>query len=130
MEKVDFLDAADKMEGSRDTGAQLFCGMLRAVGVDARLMCSLQPLQFRAIEKIATPQRQYVMKIPEYGARPKTPEIDHTRLSDEVASPISVGSYGGRSRYEDGQSHQSANDTTRLPERSKGEAAGSNYSTC
>lgn len=34
------------LKGSRDLGAQLYCALLRSVGVDARLVCSLQPLSF------------------------------------------------------------------------------------
>lgn len=34
------------MNGSRDVGAQLFCALLRAAGVETRLVCSLQPLSF------------------------------------------------------------------------------------
>lgn len=32
------------LQGSRDVGAQLYCAMLRSVGVRARLVCSMQPL--------------------------------------------------------------------------------------
>ena len=44
MDRSDFIKAAKKMEGSQDTGNQLFCAMLRAAGVETRLVCSLQPL--------------------------------------------------------------------------------------
>jgi xeroderma pigmentosum group C-complementing protein len=40
------LDAAKTKSGSRDIGAWLFVSLLRSVGVEARLVCSLQPLQF------------------------------------------------------------------------------------
>lgn len=40
----DFREAATVLEGSRDMGAQLFCALLRSAGVEARLVCSLQPL--------------------------------------------------------------------------------------
>ncbi|GKZ21956.1 hypothetical protein AbraIFM66951_007276 [Aspergillus brasiliensis] len=43
------------MQGSRDFGAQLFCALLRSVGVEARLVCSLQPLPFRDKTKDAAP---------------------------------------------------------------------------
>jgi xeroderma pigmentosum group C-complementing protein len=58
MEKADFRDHARKPEGSRDIGAQLFCALLRSVGVTARLVCSLQPLPFNfaASTKGTTPQ--------------------------------------------------------------------------
>ncbi|GAB1315995.1 hypothetical protein MFIFM68171_06205 [Madurella fahalii] len=44
LEKSDFLEAARTLKGSRDVGAQLFCALLRSAGVNARLVCSLQPL--------------------------------------------------------------------------------------
>ncbi|KAH7057019.1 hypothetical protein B0J12DRAFT_401229 [Macrophomina phaseolina] len=46
MDISDFRKAAIAFEGSADTGAMLFCAFLRAVGVEARLVCSLQPLPF------------------------------------------------------------------------------------
>ncbi|KAJ4393926.1 hypothetical protein N0V93_003143 [Gnomoniopsis smithogilvyi] len=44
--KKDFRKAARTLKGSRDVGAMLFCALLRAVGVEVRLVCSLQPLAF------------------------------------------------------------------------------------
>ncbi|CAJ2505325.1 Uu.00g127190.m01.CDS01 [Anthostomella pinea] len=46
MEKSDFREAANSLQGSRDVGAQLYCALLRSAGVEARLVCSLQPLSF------------------------------------------------------------------------------------
>lgn len=40
------VQAARTKSGSRDVGAWLFTSLLRSVGVEARLVCSLQPLQF------------------------------------------------------------------------------------
>ncbi|KAL1895095.1 hypothetical protein Sste5346_005517 [Sporothrix stenoceras] len=37
LDKDDFIAAAKSMEGSRDVGAQLFCALLRAAGVETRL---------------------------------------------------------------------------------------------
>jgi xeroderma pigmentosum group C-complementing protein len=45
-DRDDFQKAAKRLSGSRDTGAQLFCALLRAAGVETRLICSLQPLSF------------------------------------------------------------------------------------
>ncbi|OAA70551.1 nitrilase [Cordyceps fumosorosea ARSEF 2679] len=45
-DRQDFRRAAATMQGSRDVGAQLYCALLRGVGVRARLVCSLQPLAF------------------------------------------------------------------------------------
>jgi xeroderma pigmentosum group C-complementing protein len=46
--KDDFKNAAKTLKGSRDTGAQLYCALLRGAGLDVRLVCSLQPLSFQA----------------------------------------------------------------------------------
>ncbi|KAI0112491.1 Rad4-domain-containing protein [Nemania sp. FL0031] len=46
LEKSDFQEAAKSLSGSRDVGAQLYCALLRTAGVEARLVCSLQPLSF------------------------------------------------------------------------------------
>lgn len=40
----DFRDAARSRTGSRDVAAQLFCAMLRGLGLSARLVFSVQPL--------------------------------------------------------------------------------------
>ncbi|KAF5670573.1 xeroderma pigmentosum group c complementing factor [Fusarium heterosporum] len=44
LDREDFREAAKKLQGSRDVGAQLYCALLRGAGVRARLVCSLQPL--------------------------------------------------------------------------------------
>ena len=56
MQKSDFRDSATKLKASRDVGAQFFCALLRLAGVDARLVCSLQPLPFAANTKGTAPQ--------------------------------------------------------------------------
>ena len=57
MQMYDFRAAATKLQASRDTGAQLFCTMLRSTGIEARLVCSLQPLPFTATIKGTTPMK-------------------------------------------------------------------------
>lgn len=58
MDRSDFIRAAKKLEGSQDTGNQLFCAMLRSIGVEARLVCSLQPLPATStVAKTTTPQK-------------------------------------------------------------------------
>ncbi|KAI4202983.1 MAG: hypothetical protein LQ350_002200 [Teloschistes chrysophthalmus] len=42
----DFRDHAKKCEGSRDVGVQLFVALLRGLGLEARLVASLQPVGF------------------------------------------------------------------------------------
>lgn len=56
LDRGEFMKAAKKRAGSRDLGAQLFCAMLRRAGVDARLVCSLQPLSFASAPPAQKPQ--------------------------------------------------------------------------
>ncbi|KAF7715995.1 Uncharacterized protein PECH_004578 [Penicillium ucsense] len=44
--KEEFRTAAERMQGSRDLGAQLFTALIRALKIEARLVGSLQPLGF------------------------------------------------------------------------------------
>ncbi|PYI12646.1 Rad4-domain-containing protein [Aspergillus sclerotiicarbonarius CBS 121057] len=53
LSREDFLKQAKTFQGSRDFGAQLFCALLRSVGVEARLVCSLQPLPFSGTTSVA-----------------------------------------------------------------------------
>jgi xeroderma pigmentosum group C-complementing protein len=46
LDRGDFRDAARTLKGSRDMGAQLYCALLRSLGIRTRLVCSLQPLSF------------------------------------------------------------------------------------
>src|SRR5271156_2372516 len=60
------MNAAKTKSGSRDMGAWLFTALLRSVGVQTRLVCSLQPLQFGFLNEgprqtfysLETPQQQ------------------------------------------------------------------------
>ncbi|CCU74662.1 DNA repair protein Rad4 [Blumeria hordei DH14] len=42
----EYKEQAKKLEGSRDFGAQLFTALLRAIGLEVRMVSSLQPLGF------------------------------------------------------------------------------------
>ena len=44
--KEDLKNLAKRCEGSRDVGAQLFLALVRGLGIDARLVASLQPVGF------------------------------------------------------------------------------------
>lgn len=57
MDKQDFRAAAAALQGSQDVGAQLFCALLRGIGVEARLVCSLQCLPFNSAAQVSTPQK-------------------------------------------------------------------------
>lgn len=81
--KEDFRSQAKTMQGSADFGAQLFCTLLRSASIDARLVCSLQPLPFAGILKGMTP------------SKPKSKEIvvssdlNDTPMNDPEKSPAS-----------------------------------------
>lgn len=75
MQKSDFLTAARKLRGSRDVGAQLFCALLRAAGVDARLVCSLLCLPFQSAQKMALTQVMHnASSLPRHRSQEATPE--------------------------------------------------------
>lgn len=87
MDLADFATAAKDLEGSQDTGNQLFCAMLRAAGVEARLVCSLQTLPFaNPPPKSATPVKK---KKPAIFAIASDTDPN---LSDASASDGGVGS--------------------------------------
>ncbi|PLB41700.1 putative DNA repair protein Rad4 [Aspergillus candidus] len=58
LSKDDFLAQARNLQGSRDFGAQLFCALLRSAAVEARLVCSLQPLPFSGAVTDRTPAKK------------------------------------------------------------------------
>ncbi|KAI7699218.1 Rad4-domain-containing protein [Hortaea werneckii] len=60
MDRADFIRASKRLKGSQDIGNQLFCALLRAAGVDARMVCSLQPLPFASstAKPSSTPQKK------------------------------------------------------------------------
>ena len=73
----DFRDIAATLRGSRDVGAQLFCALLRSVGVDARLVCSLQLLPFRPAQKMTMSRvRRRIHKVPDQASRQATPYME------------------------------------------------------
>ncbi|CRG90811.1 DNA repair protein rhp41 [Talaromyces islandicus] len=57
LSKEDFRKQAEKLQGSRDFGAQLFCAMLRSAAVEARLVCSIQVLPFSGVAKGMSPEK-------------------------------------------------------------------------
>ncbi|KAL1652484.1 hypothetical protein SLS61_005090 [Didymella pomorum] len=57
MDKDDFRTAARTLQGSNDVGGQLFCALLRGIGIETRLVCSLQELPFASAAQPSTPQK-------------------------------------------------------------------------
>ena len=93
VDSSDFITAAQSLEGSQDMANQLFCAMLRSAGVDARIVCSLQPLPFSSVPKAATPKKTAkarVMALPPYDhpARSHANEEDAAVSSSRVIGKV------------------------------------------
>ena len=74
LSREDFRKQSKTMQGSRDFGAQLFCALLRSVAVEARLVCSLQPLPFSGTVKDMPPSKaapQYISISSDNHEKPK-----------------------------------------------------------
>ncbi|KAK5724609.1 hypothetical protein LTR15_004655 [Elasticomyces elasticus] len=89
MDRSDFISASRKLAGSQDTGNQLFCALLRGVGVEARVVCSLQVLAFATATVKSTPAKPAKKIVYASAAASGT---DHNSASDNSADDRSVGS--------------------------------------
>ena len=94
VDRSDFITASRKLEGSQDMGNQLFCALLRAIGVEARVVCSLQVLPFASVTVKTTPQK--VVKKTVF-ASASASDTDH-HLSDASVSDASVKGPSGVGR--------------------------------
>ncbi|KAL8994372.1 MAG: hypothetical protein Q9169_005636 [Polycauliona sp. 2 TL-2023] len=107
MHKSDLLDSANKLQGSRDVGAQLFCALLRSAGVETRLVCSLQVLPFIATAKGAIPPKLPVQPRPviDYTAPTSDNDSSHPIATLETSSTAPskrpIGATGGLTRFSD-----------------------------
>ena len=90
----DFREAALNMEGSRDVGAMLYCALLRACGLDVRLVCSLQLLPINAGSKSRPPLRGVSV------SRPSTPAPATATPKPEIDNGNSVAAIRARSRLD------------------------------
>ncbi|KAK0939469.1 hypothetical protein LTR29_008965 [Friedmanniomyces endolithicus] len=88
VDRSDFITASRKLAGSQDTGNQLFCALLRALNVDARIVCSLQVLPFANAPVKSTPQKPIKRTI---FASASVSNTDHS-ASDASADDASVRS--------------------------------------
>ena len=97
----EFIEAAQTRAGSRDLGAQLFCALMRSLGVETRLAFSLQPLPFSGVAKGPTPEKpqpQYIFATQAIGgegrrrsaspASAPSPSNVHWRMSDYASTEI------------------------------------------
>lgn len=94
-EKIKNLDefriAAQGLSGSRDVGAQLFTALLRALGIEARMVASLQPVGFGWTKfEEADPEKEESNNGPKPGNLEIPASTRHT--SNDRASRNKVGS--------------------------------------
>lgn len=136
MQKSDFLDAGRKREASRDVGAQLFCALLRSVGVDIRLTCSFQVLPINASANTkSTPTRKPV-SIAYYQHDQKTDarEENRTTISSREHTPEApqqtIRSRGGRSRFASPLSTENGRYVDRTSQSPKGRSPANKASKC
>jgi xeroderma pigmentosum group C-complementing protein len=83
MDKREFREHARNWGGSADYGAQLFCSLLRGLGVQTRLVCSLQVLPFTSIATVPTPVK-YPGKTVVYA--------QDDEQDDQLSSPVNQSS--------------------------------------
>jgi xeroderma pigmentosum group C-complementing protein len=76
------IQAAISRSGSRDVGAWLFTALLRSVGVETRLVCSLQPLKFGFVNE--GPRQEFhpeIQPTTEHSVTEITRENSHISIS-------------------------------------------------
>lgn len=103
--KQDFIRMSSSRKGSQDVGNQLFCALLRAVGVETRLVCSLQSLPFNTTgQKLVTPQKQKPTVYADPDSEPaSTTDGSVKGLSSEEPSRSAKKAAGPRQRRRIGQ---------------------------
>ena len=101
----DFVSTARNLKASRDTGAQLFCALLRSAGVDARLVCSLQclPLHSSPPASDAGAAKYGAVYSAENARRSTTP--DNSAENGERRAPAHLQSNKSGKRVQGGCSH-------------------------
>jgi xeroderma pigmentosum group C-complementing protein len=117
-ERIEDLEAfrgvARKSEGSRDVGEQLFTALLRGLGIEARMIVSLQPAGFgfsqaeegkpKNLDRLKDAVKDQVNapakttpakgKLPQRASTQKTKETSHGEISDDsdLSSVVSISS--------------------------------------
>ena len=82
VDRDDFVRASKDLTGSQDLGNQLFCALLRAAHVKARVVCSLQPLPFTGVSSPSIPQKPTkepaITVSPDYGRHNRETSANNT----------------------------------------------------
>ena len=130
MHLSDFRDAATTLQASRDVGAQLFCALLRSIGVDARLVCSLQLLPFQPAPKVTISQvRRRAPQALDLASRQTTKHVESESDANSDGQGPTVKSRGPSEGHSRPKADQSTNaeearsgpSSTGVPHRSRSE---------
>ncbi|EHY54399.1 hypothetical protein HRR83_008018 [Exophiala dermatitidis] len=89
----EFREAARKCEGSRDVGAQLFTALLRGLGIESRMVASLQPSGFGW-----TKAEQYVARKPAKTLEDDDTSSEESDLDDSRSISEITKSRNGKSK--------------------------------
>ena len=110
MDVTEFREKAQFCEGSADYGAQLFCSLLRALGVETRLACSLQVLPFTSAASVQTPINNLAKKTiyldDKDGPNP-TNETASPVIENHSSPPRRIGRLGQQHNLPEGKPVQS-----------------------
>ncbi|KXT17176.1 hypothetical protein AC579_332 [Pseudocercospora musae] len=87
----DFVSAAKDLKGSQDLGNQLFCTLLRSAGVDARVICSLQPLPFSTAPRSNTPSKTSSTPIRVFSAQMHSPSKASSNEDRAIGNSKTIG---------------------------------------
>ena len=108
-----FKDLAKKCQGSRDVGAQLFAALLRGLGVEARLVASLQPSGFGWSKQEEAPLKSSAVQQADAAIAGKP-----TEDAAEAAEPVETASSSASELSKEGLA------PSRPPRRSRKNGAG------
>lgn len=107
----EFREAAKKCQGSRDLGAQLFTALLRGIGIESRLVASLQPSGFGWTKAEQMIPRK-VSRVVEFDSSSDDSDQEEAKSISEIAH--SRTSSRSRSKRQSGRSGGSAIDSVNL----------------
>lgn len=119
LDKSDFIAATKSFEGSADLGAQLFCAMLRAIGLEARLACSLQVLPFTAAGAPPLAATVPSEKTTIYAMSSEEDMSDVAGPSPQKVSPEKAEQNGSRQLTRIRRLGDSKASSTKIPDRGK-----------
>lgn len=90
----DFRDCARRCEGSRDVGVQLFVALLRGLGLEVRLVASLQPLGFGWNKNEEAGPKKKGLRKSKPSSTPKKAKTDSDTEVDPTTSKLSAKTEG------------------------------------